>query len=73
MAKTFNDIKVGDIVEFRTPQQQLRRGRAVMRGQYLGSWVLNCGGMHGTPAVVFYDHFVRIVRSRSSKAKGALS
>lgn len=59
------DIKVGDTVELRTPQGQLRRGRAVMRGTY--GWVLNMGGKHGTPGVVTNDNFVRIVRRARAK------
>lgn len=59
------DIKAGDTVELRTPQGQLRRGRAVMRGTY--GWVLNMGGKHGTPGVVTDANFVRIVRRARAK------
>lgn len=60
-----DNIKVGDTVELRTPQGQLRRGRAVMRGPH--GWVLNMGGPYGTPGVVTNANFVRIVRRRRQK------
>lgn len=60
-----SDIKVGDTVELRTPQGQLRRGRVVMLGPH--GWVLNMGGKHGTPGIVNNANFVRIVRRRRAK------
>lgn len=58
----FDSIRSGSIVTFLTPQNQTRKGRAVMRGPY--GWVLNCGGRHGTPAVVDERNVVAVKEQR---------
>ena len=63
-AMTFSDLRAGDTVSFRTPQNQTRSGRVVMRGSLPDSFVLNCGGRHGTPAVVSPANFVSASRRR---------
>lgn len=61
-ATLFNQIQVGDVVTFLTPQGQSRKGRAVMRGP--AGWVLNCGGRYGTPAVVDSRNIIAVRRKK---------
>lgn len=61
-ASLFDQIRVGDVVTFLTPQNQSRKGRAVMRGP--AGWVLNCGGQHGTPAVVDSRNIISVRRKK---------
>lgn len=61
-ADVLNRIQVGDVVTFLTPQNQSRKGRAVMRGP--AGWVLNCGGKHGTPAVVDSRNIIAVRKRR---------
>jgi hypothetical protein len=41
-----------------------RTGRAVMPGKYPGTWVLNMGGAHGTPAVATNETIVKVKKAR---------
>ena len=59
----FDQIRARDVVTFLTPQNQLRKGRAVLRGP--AGWVLNCGGRYGTPAVVDARNVVAVRKRRS--------
>jgi len=52
----YEEIMVGDRLEFLTPQGQTRKGRVVMLGKY--GFVVNCGGKYGTPAVVTEKNYV---------------
>jgi len=53
----FNGIGAGSTVWFLTPQKQERSGRVVM--SFPTHLVLNCGGSHGTPAVVNNKNYLR--------------
>lgn len=50
--KMFDSITMFSTVYYRNRFGQQLSGRAVMRGAVPGTWVLNVGGPHGTPAVV---------------------
>ena len=61
----FKDIQVGDSVTMSTPQGQVLRGKAVMKGPY--GWVINVGGRHGTPRVVHENNFVKMRKGKNRK------
>ena len=58
-ARLIQGIRAGDRVTIRTPQNQERTGRAVMRSSH-GGWVLNMGGKHGTPGLADAGNIVRV-------------
>ena len=55
-------IRPGDRVTILTPQGQRTTGRAVMRNQQHGCWVLNMGGPHGTPGIADDENIVYVKR-----------
>ena len=62
----FGEHKPGDRVRFRTPQGQIRSGRVVFA--LPTHLTLNCGGPHGTPAVVDENNYVGPVKGRKGEA-----
>lgn len=65
MISGYDRIGPGAVVTIRTPQGQLRRGRAVMRGPH--GWVLNMGGPHGTPGVADEENTVAVKAARKAR------
>ena len=53
----WRDIGPGSTVWFETPQGQERSGKVVM--SFATHLVLNCGGRHGTPAVVNEKNYLK--------------
>lgn len=56
---SFKGIQAGDRVYFTTPQGQERSDKAQLLLIYADHVVVNCGGAHGTPAVVTDRNYVR--------------
>ena len=68
MSLSFDNVKVGDIVHYSTPQGQSGKGKVVIhKGTHL---VLNAGGKHGRPQVVTDKNYIK--HSRDGKVVGAL-
>lgn len=78
LAEQFRNVKAGDRITIRTPRNQERTGRVVMRaGSPNERWVkrdgklapepayvLNMGGAHGTPGIATLDNVVRVSKAR---------
>lgn len=63
--KYWNDISPGSTVTFKSPQGQERKGKVVMA--FPTHLVLNCGGAHGTPAVVDEKNYVSHTSSKKRR------
>ena len=61
----YEDVMVGDRVEFLTPQGQTRRGKVVMMGDV--GYIVNCGGRFGTPAVLTEKNFITARKGRDRR------
>jgi hypothetical protein len=60
-------IRPGMRVTIMTPQGQERSGKAVMRSSD-GGWVLNMGGVHGTPGIANDRNIVKVSGSGAFNA-----
>ena len=69
--EAFHEIGHGDHVTIRTPQNQERKGKAVMKSSH-GGWVLNMGGPHGTPGLVDQKNYVKHTKAKN-KAPNSLA
>ena len=57
-------ITYGARVTLRTPQGHERTGTATLRGPH--GWVLNMGGLHGTPGVATDANIVKVRHPRAT-------
>jgi hypothetical protein len=61
----FNKIRPGSRVTIVTPHGSKLTGRAVMKGP--AGWVLNLGGLHGTPGIASEDNVIAVQGGRTSE------
>ena len=66
------EINHGDRVTIRTPQGQLRSGKAVSLLFFANHCVLNMGGKYGTPAVADQRNIVAVKSAKGKKGAGEL-
>lgn len=66
-ASLFDKIGPGSRVTIVNRFGQKHSGRAVMFNSQYGSWVLNMGGAHGTPAIATPENVVAVSGGRSGK------
>lgn len=59
-------IRFGDRVTIVNRFGQFRTGKATLRGS--AGWVLNMGGLHGTPAVATANNIVKVRKGRNPDA-----
>lgn len=71
MAKLVDMITAGDKVTIINRFGQKHTGRAVMRSSF-GGWVLNMGGMHGTPGLADITNIVKVRKSKRGGRKSWL-
>ena len=60
-AKTLEDAKHGDCVEFISPTGTKLTGQLVMKSALTGGWVVNTGGKYGTSKLVSGENYIRHV------------
>jgi hypothetical protein len=63
-----SEIRPGDRVTIVNRFGQESTGRAVMFNKQYGTWVLNMGGPHGTPAIASEENIVKVRKAKGGKA-----
>jgi hypothetical protein len=56
---SYDDVRPGRRVVYRSYHGSTLRGRVVMRSSYPDAWVVNLGGRYGTPGILTRDTFIR--------------
>jgi hypothetical protein len=70
--RVFKGIQAGDRVTFLTPRGHKSEGRARALLLFPTHVVVNCGGRHGTPAVVNERNYVCHTRRRRRSIRHAI-